>query len=116
MPEINKITEKLNVIKPALFDIGIGKIIQVEITGVHLDNNGLLSVPVKATYKDKTIEGHFPLNTGNYRKIESVLGNNSDVYVGATFEAVCIPRNNPQTKAEVLSWSVLEETVKAKSK
>ena len=112
MPKINKTTEKLNVIKPALLNMGIGDKAKIEVTGVHLDNNGLISLPAKATAKGKTIEGHFPLNTGNYRKVAEVLGDNSDDYVGATFEAVCIPRNNPQTQQEVLSWSITEVSSK----
>lgn len=117
MPIITKQTDKLNIVKPASFknEMSIGDKVHVEMTDVHIDNNNLISIPVKATYNDETLESNFPLNTGNLRKLKAVLGDNSDNYVGATFNAVCIPRNNPQTNTEVLSWSIDPKSIKAKA-
>lgn len=117
MPKIEKNTDKLDIVKPSSFkaELDSGDIVAVEMTGVHIDNTGMISIPATVTYNEEVINSNFPLNTGNLRKLKAVLGDDSDAYVGATFNAVVIPRNNPQTKQEVLSWTIKEKTIKPKA-
>src|SRR5579884_1227198 len=56
-------------------------------------------------------EGNFPLNITHARMMIDKMGWNSDNWVGATFIAVVVPQNNPQTKTSVKSWSVLRDTI-----
>jgi len=111
MPKINKSTTKLTIIKPTLLGMGIGDTAKITITGSHLDNNGLISAPATAEYKKNVVEGHFPINTSNFRKIAEKFGDDSDEYIGVRFIAVAIPRNNPNTSQEVLGWAIKDDSI-----
>jgi hypothetical protein len=112
MPEIKK--ERLegaigNILKPDKLGLQIGDKVQVTIVAPHAESkDGYLSVPVRL---QDGREGNFPLNLTHTRMMIDKMGWNSDNWVGATFTAVVVPQNNPQTKASVKSWSVLRDTI-----
>lgn len=56
-------------------------------------------------------EGQFPLNKTHLSYLVKALGSNSDTWAGATYEASIIPQNNPQTSKQVLSWTIITETI-----
>ena len=100
----------------------IGRRLSFKITGGHEESTQgegdkartLRSLPVSATdaLTKSTQEGLFPLNKTNMGYFVQALGDNSDKWIGHTFEAVIINQNNPTTSAQVLSWSVISETIK----
>jgi|SRR5579875_1857423 hypothetical protein len=112
MPEINR--ERLegaigNILKPDKLGLEIGKQVLMTIVAPHNESkDGYLSVPVRL---EDGREGNFPLNITHARMMIDKMGWNSDNWVGATFIAVVVPQNNPQTKTSVKSWSVLRDTI-----
>lgn len=116
MPKIDKefIAE---FVKPDKLKLRVGDKMTFRIRGTHRlatnkeDGRSMYSVPVSY---GKGQEGYFSLNKGNMRSIVDALGEDSDTWVGADFEAVAIPRNNPTTGGQVLGWSI--STVKGQKK
>jgi hypothetical protein len=39
------------------------------------------------------------------------LGDDSDMWPKAEFDAFVVPQNNPQSKQQVLSWAVVKDTI-----
>lgn len=69
----------------------------------------IYSLPVTS---EKTGDGEFPLNKTNMSYLVAALGDNSDKWTGASFDATALPQRNPQTKAQILSWSIIKESIK----
>jgi hypothetical protein len=100
----------------------IGRRILFDITAPHdestqgtgADTKTLRSLPVRATdtVTKSVSEGSFPLNKTAMGYLVGVLGNNSDKWVKHSFEAVIVNQNNPSTSQAVLSWSIIQETIK----
>jgi hypothetical protein len=98
-----------NILKPAKLGLGIGDRQTFEVVKPHVvGQQGLLSLPVK--YGNGQ-EGNFPLNKTHTTMFVEKLGDDSDDWVGATFEAVVVPQNNPQSKTQVLAWSVVRDSI-----
>src|SRR5579885_493755 len=96
-------------LKPDKLGLEIGKQVLMTIVAPHNESkDGYLSVPVRL---EDGREGNFPLNITHARMMIDKMGWNSDNWVGATFIAVVVPQNNPQTKTSVKSWSVLRDTI-----
>src|SRR5579883_479046 len=94
---------------PDKLGLEIGKQVLMTIVAPHNESkDGYLSVPVRL---EDGREGNFPLNITHARMMIDKMGWNSDNWVGATFIAVVVPQNNPQTKTSVKSWSVLRDTI-----
>ena len=74
----------------------------------------LRSLPVSAkdAQTGTATDGLFPLNKTNMGYLVQKLGDNSDTWKGHTFEAVIVNQNNPTTSQQVLSWSLISETIK----
>lgn len=93
----------------------IGKRVKFTITAPHSENkqgtNILRSIPVSYKEGTNTVEGQFPLNKTALAYLVKALGSNSDKWVKASFEAVVLTQNNPQTSQQVLSWTIVEETI-----
>lgn len=116
MPKIPKeaLAGVSNILKPAKLGLKVGDRETFKVAKPHTTGTGgLYSLPVSY---GRGIEGNFPLNKTHTTMFVEVLGENSDDWVGASFEAFVIPQNNPQSKAQVLSWSVVRDSIKGKGK
>jgi hypothetical protein len=101
-----------NILKPDKIGAKLGDRLSFVITAPHKANAGgtsgtLYSVPVK-TAKGA---GDFPLNKTHMSMFIPALGKDSDDWIGGKFEAFVVPQNNPQSKAQVLSWAVVKESI-----
>lgn len=76
--------------------------------GTAKDGKQMFSIAVKSD----TLEGFFPLNKTHLRMLVLTLGDNSDTWLNATFIAIVVPQNNPQTKQPVKSWSLLPDSIR----
>ena len=104
-----------NILKPTNYAAlqKIGSRVRLRITKPHVvntvENKNVFSVPVKS---DITGEGQLPLNKTNMGYLAQKLGDNSDTWVDHEFEAVVVPQKNPNTGAQVLSWSIDKDSIK----
>lgn len=115
VPEISKemLESTSQVIKPADLGLVEGDKHRFRIASGHKTNAaGLMSIKVAEKVGEKD---HFGLNKTNFRTLAKALGQtNSDDWIGASFDALVVTVNNPQTKSQVLSWKILENTIKPK--
>ena len=106
-------------LKPSGMGLKVGDRITFTITGPHEESQQgegdkartLRSLPVK--YKGG--EGQFPLNKTNMTYLVRAAGDNSDKWTNVTFSAIVLPQNNPNTSAQVLSWTIDAESIKKPS-
>ena len=99
-------------IKPADLALEEGDKHKFKISGPHkVNDNGLFSIPVSEKVQEKD---HFGLNKTNLRTLANVLGHDSDAWDKASFEALVVKANNPQSKAQVLSWKIIEKSIVSK--
>jgi len=106
-----------NILKPDKINAKLGEKVGFKITEPHKANAGgtsgtLYSVPVKC----KGGAGDFPLNKTHMAMFIRKLGKNSDTWPNSTFDAFVVPQNNPQSKQQVHSWAVVEDSIEQASK
>jgi len=107
MPQIPKDELGGRILKPARMELKAGDKLTFTITGAHstreFENRLIYSLPVKGA---DGVEAIFPLNKTNLAVLVKHLGDNSDTWPGATFDALVVPSRNPRTGESTLSWSV----------
>jgi len=92
-------------LKPTKLNLKVGDTRVFEITGPHqTGQQGLLSLPVKVS--PEGIEGLFPLNRTHTALLVSLLGEDSDTWIGKKFEAMVVYQNNPKLGRPTMSWSI----------
>jgi hypothetical protein len=106
-----------NILKPVSLGLAVGSKAGFRITAPHKANAGgtsgtLYSIPVR-TSAGSGGEGDFPLNKTHMAMFIEKLGDDSDVWVGANYDAFVVPQNNPQSKQLVLSRAVVKDTITA---
>lgn len=125
MPEIPQeaLATGSKFLKPATMNLKVGARVHFTISAPHVESAGtgqqsgktLRSLPVSYQEGKDRREGSFPLNKTNMSYIAKALGNNSDTWVGASFDAIVLPQNNPNTSQQVLSWTIEIDSIKAKA-
>ena len=88
----------------------IGKRERFTVTGDVVQNGNLYSVAVKHSKG----EGSYALNRTSLKVLGLALGDDTTTWAGSSFESMIVPQRNPQTNQQVLSWTIIAETVKKK--
>ena len=103
-----------NFIKPSAQEppLKLGSVHAFSIAEDVQQNGNLYSVPV--TWAKGS--GSYSLNKTALKTIAKVLGDETKEWIGGTFDSMVVPQRNPQTGAQVLSFTVLADSIKSKKK
>ena len=100
-------------LKPANLGLSFGRQITCTITADVVKNNNLYSAPVKYTDgQGGNGEGNYSLNKTALRAIGKVLGDETEVWIGATFNSIVASTRNPTTNSMVLAFSIDPTSIK----
>lgn len=103
-PDLNTILAKIEMLKPIPLGLGVGGEIEVIITGSHISNRNMKSIPVKTV--DGKHAGHVSLNVTIQRELVPELGTNTDKWIGAKCRLTAYVTQNPRTGENTLGWQV----------
>jgi hypothetical protein len=93
-----------------------GDTVNFTITGdvkVSTGETKLYSCAVEGSFKGAKLEGQYSLNRTALRILGSVMGPETDDWIGARFTAMALPTRNPQTQAQTSTLSILADSVKS---
>ena len=103
-----------NFIKPSAQEppLKLGSIHPFTITADVQNNGNLYSVPVRWSKG----EGSYSLNKTALKTMAKVLGDETKDWIGSSYDSMVVPQRNPQTEAQVLSFTILSDSIKPKGK
>ena len=99
-------------IKPGNFQppLPLGATVTFNIVGDVTKNGALYSVPVK----HKSGEGNYSLNRTSLKALATALTDDTANWIGCSFNSMVVPQRNPQTNQQVMSFTILTESIKKK--